>query len=198
METQKTSNSQSNLEKEEWNWRNQLAWLQALLQVLFLAQASPLLLIRHLHLDMPLVLQNSEFPVLNTSPSPPHSPSSSHLVLCSVSQWMTSSTTQSSVPKSRTHPWHLFPPLPYSFNHQVLFILSSKYLLNLSTILHFHHCTMDYHSPLSFLCWTTAIRSLVSCLYSSPLLQSVLSTEAGVCFLKHKSDHVTSLLKSLQ
>ena len=25
METQKTSNSQSNLEKEEWNWRNQLA-----------------------------------------------------------------------------------------------------------------------------------------------------------------------------
>ena len=32
METQKTSNSQSNLEKEEWNWRNQPAWLQALLQ----------------------------------------------------------------------------------------------------------------------------------------------------------------------
>ena len=28
----KTSNSQSNLEKEEWNWRNQLAWLQAILQ----------------------------------------------------------------------------------------------------------------------------------------------------------------------
>ena len=25
MEIQKTSNSQSNLEKEEWNWRNQLA-----------------------------------------------------------------------------------------------------------------------------------------------------------------------------
>ena len=30
-EIQKTSNSQSNLEKE-WNWRNQPAWLQALLQ----------------------------------------------------------------------------------------------------------------------------------------------------------------------
>ena len=28
----KTSNSQSNLDKEEWNWRNQPAWLQALLQ----------------------------------------------------------------------------------------------------------------------------------------------------------------------
>ena len=28
----KTSNSQSNLEKKEWNWRNQPAWLQALLQ----------------------------------------------------------------------------------------------------------------------------------------------------------------------
>ena len=32
MEIQKTWNSQSNLEKEEWNWRNQPAWLQALLQ----------------------------------------------------------------------------------------------------------------------------------------------------------------------
>ena len=32
MEIQKTSNSQSNPEKEEWNWRNQPAWLQALLQ----------------------------------------------------------------------------------------------------------------------------------------------------------------------
>ena len=32
MEIQKTSNSQSNLEKEEWNWRNQPAWLEALLQ----------------------------------------------------------------------------------------------------------------------------------------------------------------------
>ena len=28
MEIQKTSNSQSNLEKEEWNWRNQPAWLR--------------------------------------------------------------------------------------------------------------------------------------------------------------------------
>ena len=28
----KTSNSQSNLEKEEWNWRNQPAWLQMILQ----------------------------------------------------------------------------------------------------------------------------------------------------------------------
>ena len=32
MEIQKTSNSQNNLEKEEWNWRNQPAWLQNLLQ----------------------------------------------------------------------------------------------------------------------------------------------------------------------
>ena len=28
----KTSNSQNNLEKEEWNWRNQPAWLQTILQ----------------------------------------------------------------------------------------------------------------------------------------------------------------------
>ena len=32
MEIQKTSNSQSNLEKEEWNWRNQPASLQTILQ----------------------------------------------------------------------------------------------------------------------------------------------------------------------
>ena len=32
MEIRKTSNSQSNLEKEEWNWRNQPAWLQTILQ----------------------------------------------------------------------------------------------------------------------------------------------------------------------
>ena len=31
-EIQKASNSQSNLEKEEWNWRNQPAWLLAILQ----------------------------------------------------------------------------------------------------------------------------------------------------------------------
>ena len=33
METQKTSNSKSNLEKEEWNWRNPFAWLQTILQI---------------------------------------------------------------------------------------------------------------------------------------------------------------------
>ena len=32
MEIQRTSNSQSNLEKEEWNWRNQPDWLQTILQ----------------------------------------------------------------------------------------------------------------------------------------------------------------------
>ena len=32
MEIQKTLNSQSNFEKEEWNWRNKTAGLQALLQ----------------------------------------------------------------------------------------------------------------------------------------------------------------------
>ena len=30
--TKKTSNSQRRLEKEEWNWRNQPAWLQTILQ----------------------------------------------------------------------------------------------------------------------------------------------------------------------
>ena len=32
METQKTPNSQSSLEKEEWNWKNQPSWLQIILQ----------------------------------------------------------------------------------------------------------------------------------------------------------------------
>ena len=32
METQKTLDSQSSLEKEEWNWRNQPSWLQIILQ----------------------------------------------------------------------------------------------------------------------------------------------------------------------
>ena len=32
VEIQKTSNSQSNLEKEEWHWRNQPALVQAILQ----------------------------------------------------------------------------------------------------------------------------------------------------------------------
>ena len=32
METQKTPNSQSSLEKEEWSWRNQASWLHVILQ----------------------------------------------------------------------------------------------------------------------------------------------------------------------
>ena len=32
IETQKTPNSQSSLEKEEWSWRNQTFWLQTVLQ----------------------------------------------------------------------------------------------------------------------------------------------------------------------
>ena len=32
METQKTPDSKSNLEKEEWSWRNQPSWLQTILQ----------------------------------------------------------------------------------------------------------------------------------------------------------------------
>ena len=32
METQKTPNSQSNLEKEKWSWRNQAPWPQTVLQ----------------------------------------------------------------------------------------------------------------------------------------------------------------------
>ena len=32
METQKTLNNQSSLEKEEWNWKNEFSWLQTKLK----------------------------------------------------------------------------------------------------------------------------------------------------------------------
>ena len=32
MEKQKALNSESNLEKEKWSWRNQASWLQTILQ----------------------------------------------------------------------------------------------------------------------------------------------------------------------
>ena len=48
MEIQKTSNSQSSLEKEEWNWRNQTAWLQSLLQ-------------RHSNQDSMVLAQRKEY-----------------------------------------------------------------------------------------------------------------------------------------
>ena len=32
METEKIPNSQSNFEKEKWTWRNQVSWLQTILQ----------------------------------------------------------------------------------------------------------------------------------------------------------------------
>ena len=44
----KSLNSQSNLEKEEWNWRNQPAWLQALLQ-------------SHIHQDSMVLAQSQKY-----------------------------------------------------------------------------------------------------------------------------------------
>ena len=44
----KTSNSQSNLEKEGWNWRNQPTWLQALLQ-------------SHIHQDSMVLAQSQKY-----------------------------------------------------------------------------------------------------------------------------------------
>ena len=48
MEIQKTLNSQSNFEKEEWNWRNKTAGLQALLQ-------------SHSHLDGMVLAQTQKY-----------------------------------------------------------------------------------------------------------------------------------------
>ena len=56
MEIQKTSNSQSNLEKE-WNWRYQPAWLQALLQ-------------SHSHQDSTVLAQRQKIDQWNKIESP--------------------------------------------------------------------------------------------------------------------------------
>ena len=60
MEIQKTSNSQSNLEKE-WNWRNQPAWLQALLQ-------------SHSHQDSMVLAQRQKYRLMEQNRKPRYKP----------------------------------------------------------------------------------------------------------------------------
>ena len=59
MEIQKTLNSQSNLEKEEWSWRNQPARLQALLQ-------------SHSHQDSMVLAQRQASSSWSPTPLVPH------------------------------------------------------------------------------------------------------------------------------
>ena len=54
----KNSNSQSNLEKEEWNWRNQPAWPQALLQ-------------SHSHQDSMVLTQRQKYRSMEQNRKPP-------------------------------------------------------------------------------------------------------------------------------
>ena len=61
MEIQTTSNSQSSLEKEEWNWRNQPAWLQALLQ-------------SHSHQDSMVLAQRQKYRSMEQNRSPEINP----------------------------------------------------------------------------------------------------------------------------
>jgi len=61
MEIPKTWNSESNLEKEEWNWRNQPAWLQALLQ-------------SHSHQDSMVLAQRQKYRSRNKIESPEINP----------------------------------------------------------------------------------------------------------------------------
>ena len=61
MEIQKTSNSQSNLEKEKWNWRNQPPWLQALLQ-------------SHSHQDSMVLAQKQKYRSMEQNKSPEINP----------------------------------------------------------------------------------------------------------------------------
>ena len=55
----KTLNSQSNLEKEEWNWRNKPAWLQALLQ-------------SHSHQDSMVLAQRQKYRSMEQNRKPRH------------------------------------------------------------------------------------------------------------------------------
>ena len=57
MEIQKTSNSQSNLEKEEWKWKNQAVRLQALLQ-------------SHSHQDSMVLAQRQKYRLMEQNRKP--------------------------------------------------------------------------------------------------------------------------------
>ena len=59
METQKTPNSQSSLEKEEWSWRNQPSWLQIILQS-YSHQDSMVLAQKQKYRPMEQEIENSE------------------------------------------------------------------------------------------------------------------------------------------
>ena len=63
----KTSDSQSNLEKEEWDWRNQPAWLQALLQ-------------SHSHQDSMILAQRQRYTSMEQNREPRDK--STHLWTC--------------------------------------------------------------------------------------------------------------------
>ena len=57
MEIQKNSNSQSILEKEEWNWRNQPAWIQTILQ-------------SHSHQDSMILAQRQKYRLMEQNRKP--------------------------------------------------------------------------------------------------------------------------------
>ena len=61
METQKTSNSQSRLEKEEWSWRNQPSWLQIILQ-------------RYSHQDSMVLVQKQKYRPIEQDRKPRNKP----------------------------------------------------------------------------------------------------------------------------
>ena len=67
----KKPNSQSNLDKEEWNWRNQPAWLQALLQ-------------SHSHQDSMVLAQRQKYQSMEQNRKPRDKPT--HVWACYLRQ----------------------------------------------------------------------------------------------------------------
>ena len=67
METQKTLNSQSGLEKEEWSWRNQPSWLQIILQ-------SYSILDQDIHQDIMVLAQKEKYRPMEQDRKPRHKP----------------------------------------------------------------------------------------------------------------------------
>ena len=84
METQKTLNSQSNLKKEEWSWRNQSSWLQTILQ-------------RYSHNDSMVLTQKQKYRPMEQDRKPRNKPITGTLFLTKEARIYNGAKTASSI-----------------------------------------------------------------------------------------------------